>query len=294
MRSDVLVLAVQVVPGAPGGVGIDHVTFSASWSRQSDVPAGHTVACMARPPASSVPAVVSCAWNVRATGVPNGPLVVTATAVDTLGRLVSAGVRHGLVDQPLRKAIVLLQGVCTALNHSSSTTNTTFTALQNLLKTATYHYADADFLVYSYKGGAINAQGQWVHNAYGLTDPISQNFHSTSWSALHDQLLVPYHRRHPNTTFVLVGHSLGGMVAWEELKREMAAPSTQPPLLSAVLTVDSPLHGIDRPEDSAGQPSASRSPDRPPARLRDARAGGERAARRAPCAAHGYRPRHPG
>ncbi len=250
VHADILTLTVRVLPGSPGQPGVDHVTFSATWPREGDVPASHAVACVTRPAASNVAAIASCAWNVRNAGVPNGPLVVSTTAIDTMGHMVVQvpGVRHVLVSQPMRKAIVLLQGVCTALDHGASTTNTTFTALQNLLKTAAYRYADADFLIYSYKGGTLNAQGQWVHQAYGLSDPIRQNFHSTSWSALHDQLLVPYHRRHPNTTFVLVGHSLGGMVAWEELKREMAAPATPSPLVSAVLTIDSPLHGITRPE----------------------------------------------
>jgi hypothetical protein len=92
-------------------------------------------------------------------------------------------------------------------------------------------------------------KGTWVwrHNAYDELDPISQNFQTESWSALHDQLLVPYRQKYPDTTFVLVGHSLGGVVAFEEIVKYVDSPSYPEGFLSAVVTVDSPLHGV-RPE----------------------------------------------
>ncbi len=250
LHADRLTLAVQAPPSNPSSPPIDQVTFKAAWLAQPGVPAGHTVACVARRSTAGPPALYSCAWDARAAGVPNGPLTVAAAALDAVGRAAALPPlpRAVLVAQPQRKAIVLLQGVCTAIGAGTGTDNTTFTALQNLLKTPAYGYADADYLLYSYRGGALDPRGQWVHQPYGLSDPIQQNFHGTSWSALHDALLAPYHRHHPNTTFVLVGHSLGGMVAWEELKRELAAPAGAPLLLSSVVTVDSPLHGIDRPE----------------------------------------------
>jgi hypothetical protein len=258
LRADTLHLAVAAMPGRPGGAAITEVTFSARWPAQAGLPAGQVVACRATRtttgggPTAGSASVFACDWNAWRAGLPNGPLTITFAVVDAAGRVggpaQGEGERQGTVQQPLRKVIVLLQGVCTAIGAGTDAANTTFTALQNLLQTKGYGYAAGDFLLYSYKGGTVDPAGVWAHRAYGLSDPIRQNFHSTSWSALHDQLLVPYHRHHPNTTFVLVGHSLGGMVAWEEINREMASGHYQQGFLSRVVTIDSPLRGIYRVE----------------------------------------------
>src|SRR5205823_14691601 len=112
----------------------------------------------------------------------------------------------------VKKKIVFLQGACSELS------GTTFDGLKAILRSS-YEYTDADFLTYSYQGGRVDAiSGAWVPNPYSPMDPINQHL-GTSLVALHDQMLVPYHN-HPNnqnTTFVLVGHSLGGSVAEVEL-----------------------------------------------------------------------------
>jgi Tol biopolymer transport system component len=148
---------------------------------------------------------------------------------------------------PPRKVVVFLQGVCTSINKGTSSVDidSSFNDLQNMLLTPEYGYHDTDFLLYSYKGGYVDANGAWHHNAYSINDPIKQDFRTTSLNALHDNLLMPYYRVHPNTTFVLVGHSLGGMVAMEEIVTKVSSPGYLRGLLSTVITVDSPLHGVN-------------------------------------------------
>ncbi len=55
---------------------------------------------------------------------------------------------------------------------------------------------------------------------------------------------MPYHAHHPNTTFVLVGHSLGGLIAFEELEKFVLRPGYPHGFISAIVAVDSPLHGV--------------------------------------------------
>lgn len=142
----------------------------------------------------------------------------------------------------VKKVIVLLQGVCTSIEDGTDI-GSTFNDLRRLLKNE-YGYMDTDFLLYSYKGGRVDDSGVWHHNAYGKEDPVKQDFRTESVSALHDQLLIPYRAKHPNTTFILIGHSLGGMVAFEEVARKVNASNYERGLISTVITVDSPLHGV--------------------------------------------------
>ncbi len=136
-----------------------------------------------------------------------------------------------------KKKVVLVQGACTELSSG------TFDGLKTLLK-GQYGYAEDDFLLYSYKGGTVDANGVWRPNAYGVMDPITQDFATTDLAALHDQLLVPYRARNPNTTFVLIAHSLGGMVAMQEVTSKVSAADYQQGSISQVITIDSPLRGV--------------------------------------------------
>lgn len=236
VRGDILHVAVRAYAAA--GTAVGRVDVVAQW------PGTRRVVCtIARP--SPAPAIYACDWNVTRSGVPNGPLVLSFNVYDGTGRLVVApdGTRQGTVAQPIRKVIVLLQGVCTSIDAGTGVANSTFNDLRALLN----HddgYRDADFLLYSYKGGVVDSNGVWHHRAYSSFDPIRQNVQTTSWSALHDQLLAPYHARHPNTTFVLVGHSLGGVVALEEILMTVESPHYRRGFISAVITIDSPLHGV--------------------------------------------------
>jgi hypothetical protein len=191
-------------------------------------------------------------WNLADLddGIVSG--VVYATAAPTEIRFdVVAPSFVSVTTSVTTKKVVFLQGVCSELTNSRNPGPGPFDDLQRLLKKE-YGYGDNDFLGYSYRGGIFDANGSWLPNTYLPMDPISQDFRTTSLAALHDQLLVPYRARYPNTTFVLVGHSLGGMVAMQEVLQKVDSPDYQRGFLSTVITVDSPLHGVPPTDTTLG------------------------------------------
>jgi pimeloyl-ACP methyl ester carboxylesterase len=137
--------------------------------------------------------------------------------------------------------VVFLQGVCSTLMDGTGVDDTLFRPLRQRL-IADYGYQANQFLDYSYAGGAMVQQGGtwlWSHKRYSAETPISQNYQTSSWSAL-DSLLNLYHAHYPTTKFILVGHSLGGVVAFEELIKHQGMYGS----LAKVITIDSPLDGI--------------------------------------------------
>jgi YVTN family beta-propeller protein len=182
--------------------------------------------------------VIADAPNVPPTPTPTPTPTVTPTPTPTI--------------KP-RKVVVFLQGVCTAISKGTSSVDidSSFNDLQNLLLTPEYRYKDSDFLLYSYNGGFVDKDGIWHHNAYKENNPINTDFQTLGLFTLHNQLLIPYydHPKHQNITFILVGHSLGGVVAMEEVVQKIGSSDYRPRLLSTIITIDSPLHGI--PSDLA-------------------------------------------
>ncbi len=140
-----------------------------------------------------------------------------------------------------RNVVVFLQGVCSSMNPGYATDDKLFALLRSTLMHP-YGYNSSQFLEYSYAGGYMEKEkGVWVwqHNGYKTTTPISQDYQTTSWSTL-DSMLTDYNEKYPGTKFTLVGHSLGGVVAFEELIKQKGMYNS----LAGVVTVDSPLHGI--------------------------------------------------
>ena len=107
-----------------------------------------------------------------------------------------------------------------------------------------YGFVDTDFLYYSYfpsilGGGEVtcaNGVAGWEPEPYWKTDPVYSSI-SNSAERLH-HMLTAYRGKNPEATFVLVGHSLGGLVAFTEILN-----ADQSELIDTVITIDSPLHG---------------------------------------------------
>jgi hypothetical protein len=86
----------------------------------------------------------------------------------------------------------------------------------------------------------------WHNNEDDELLPITQSIHNTSVEMLHRQLEA-YKGVHPEATFVLVGHSLGGVVAMEEVLQNVDnSTDYQPGFISTLITIDSPLLGVPR------------------------------------------------
>ncbi len=98
-------------------------------------------------------------------------------------------------------------------------------------------FSCADTLVYSYTGSTIDASGTWRPAPYSCYD--TGDHVATSVGELFT-LMTTYRVNHPDAQFVLIGHSLGGLLALEA-SAEMPAGS-----ISSVVTIDSPLKGASR------------------------------------------------
>lgn len=97
----------------------------------------------------------------------------------------------------------------------------------------------AQFLTFSYTGGNMRS-GVWVPNAYDCADT------GEGIRAATEQLrsmLRQFLAGNPNTSFVLVGHSLGGNIA---MAHAVGVAQAGDPLLgvTGIVTVDSPLLGV--------------------------------------------------
>ncbi|MBZ0283144.1 MAG: hypothetical protein K8L97_20570 [Anaerolineae bacterium] len=170
-------------------------------------------------------------------------LVILVLLIFTL----SPSDKHALAAIP-RKKIIFIMGACTTLESGPSTSQSddfVFSNIQNILKTEEFGYRDDDFLLYSYTGGRmvpISSQWRWWHNYYSETTPASQNLTASANRVY--ELMEQYRREYPETPFVLIGHSLGGIVAYEVVLQKIDFSSTYPNgLVQTVISVDSPING---------------------------------------------------
>ncbi|MCG8402627.1 MAG: alpha/beta hydrolase [Firmicutes bacterium] len=95
---------------------------------------------------------------------------------------------------------------------------------------------DRRFLKYSYKGGMIK-KGRWHPNPYKPEDtgqPIQ-------FSVLYlREMIEELSRHHPQARFLLVGHSLGGRIAFDYVTKYHL---NEPGPIKGVVTLNSPLTG---------------------------------------------------
>lgn len=99
-------------------------------------------------------------------------------------------------------------------------------------------FPDERLLDFSYVGGTVDERGRWISDDYGCLDtdrPIDESVDRL------DAMLGAYREAHPRAGFVVVGHSLGGYIAFELAERE--ATRGDKVGLSAVVTIDAPLFG---------------------------------------------------
>jgi pimeloyl-ACP methyl ester carboxylesterase len=141
------------------------------------------------------------------------------------------------------RAVIFVQGIYTSYdaggtrgtlveNHRFDTMKSAFVARG---------YAKTALLDFSYAGGSVAADGVWRPTPYGcaLTDRTpGENL------APLEQMLKDYRKKHPNAHFTIVGHSLGGYLAFLEGAREAARPDAAKLGIDVVVTLDAPLKGV--------------------------------------------------
>ena len=168
-------------------------------------------------------------WIVRS----SLPVLLLAAAALLMGaRCNPAGTR----------VIVFMQGYYTSYDASGTEPTIVEGQRFNVLKNefAAKGYARTALLDFSYAGGGVARDGTWRPNPYSceLTDRVSDD----NLAPL-EKMLRDYGARHPHAHFTLVGHSLGGYLAYVEGTREAGRTNPAKLGIDTVVTLDAPLQG---------------------------------------------------
>jgi hypothetical protein len=145
--------------------------------------------------------------------------------------------------KPDTRVIVFLQGIYTTYDGETQSTaveGPRFSTLKEAFRAVGYEAGD--ILDFSYNGGTVTDAGAWAPNNYTCeaTDRVAdENL------AYLEQMLRDYRDANKGVHFALVGHSLGGYLAYLEGVREADRPEDEKLDIDAVVTLDAPLKGID-------------------------------------------------
>lgn len=144
---------------------------------------------------------------------------------------------------PGSRVVIFLQGVYTSLDADGTDDigweDHAFDKMKAQFVAAGYN--EASLLDFSYNGGTVSEQGTWTPKPYACTD--TDRVSSDNLARL-EQMMRDYRARHPNAHFTLVGHSLGGYLAYLEGVRESARPDGEKLRVDAVVTLHAPLNGV--------------------------------------------------
>jgi pimeloyl-ACP methyl ester carboxylesterase len=144
---------------------------------------------------------------------------------------------------PGTRVVVFIQGIYTAYDAGGTQGSLVESHRFETLKAAflARGYKASALLDFSYAGGTVGADGSWQPAPYGceLTDRLPDD----NLAPL-EKMLVDYRARHPDAHFTLVGHSLGGYLAFLEGARDAARPAANKLGVDVVVTLDAPLSGV--------------------------------------------------
>jgi pimeloyl-ACP methyl ester carboxylesterase len=155
-------------------------------------------------------------------------LLFAAVAMSIAGRCYAPGTR----------AVIFIPGVYTA--YDADHPDDDFEAYKKeFIKRG---YTPERLVTFGYAGGSFDEDGMWQRKPYGCaaTDRAS----ATNLAMLED-LLRQYRERYPGTHFTLVGHSLGGYLAYLEGVRDASRGADDMLHVTEVITLDAPLMGVD-------------------------------------------------
>jgi pimeloyl-ACP methyl ester carboxylesterase len=172
----------------------------------------------------------------------------TSTKVDTITFIAvdeqdSSLTDSATVDFQRHKIVVQVQGVntwlkCNSINREC-TGDTNFGDIDNSL--FGQGFVPSDVLWYSYNGGTVDPLGQWIAKDYD--EGATGNNLGASTNKLLD-LLTTFGAANPNTDFYLIGHSQGGLLAFQAIgfvgSMKKAAPNSR---VANIITLDAVLGG---------------------------------------------------
>jgi len=141
------------------------------------------------------------------------------------------------------RVVIFVQGLYTYLNEDGTQGTAVEEHRFDRMKQAFLDagYTAGDLLDYSYNGGTVSDDGEWQPNDYPCeaTDRPS----ATSVARL-EEMLARYREKHPKAHFTLVGHSLGGYIAFLAAARDAGRSPEERLEIDGVITLDAPLHGV--------------------------------------------------
>ncbi len=153
--------------------------------------------------------------------------------------------RAAIPVDPRHSVAILIDGLCSA-RPAGGAVSGGFAAPGGLVDQLRAAGWPADSVVpYSYRGGAVDADGRWQSAAYGCDDTYAQGIRQDA--EVLDAQIQAIVTAHPNTDVHLVGFSLGGLVAMAYLAQFSGADAWSLPSggrLADVVTLDAPLGGI--------------------------------------------------
>lgn len=140
------------------------------------------------------------------------------------------------------RVVIFVQGLYTTYDAGGTQTSFAEDHRFDALKAAFAErgYEPKKLFDFSYAGGAFDTKGAWQPEPYPceLTDRYAADN-----VAVLEQTLRDYRSRHRGAHFALVGHSLGGYVAFLAGARDAARPEAERLAIDVVVTLDSPLLG---------------------------------------------------
>jgi pimeloyl-ACP methyl ester carboxylesterase len=168
-------------------------------------------------------------------------LAIRAVLVVLLSSLVlGTAARCG---EPGTRVVIFVQGIYTTLDEDGTQTSFAEDHRFETLKEAfvAAEYKPEQLLDYSYNGGDVDRDGVWTPEPYecAITDrPIIDSVQ------LLEKMVRDYRKEHPDAHVTLVGHSLGGYIAFEAGVREAARSKDARIGIDGVVTIDAPLLGV--------------------------------------------------
>jgi pimeloyl-ACP methyl ester carboxylesterase len=137
------------------------------------------------------------------------------------------------------KVIVFVAGLGSSLAATSGSASCSGGGYWQAVETAlaSDRFACSDVLLYSYTGGTVDESGTWHPSPYSCFDTGN---HVAASAGKLVSLMTSYRAAHLEAQFVLIGHSLGGLVA---LQASAQMPTGS---IADVVTIDSPLKGASR------------------------------------------------